>query len=636
MKYILEKRNFMDINNKNIYYPDLNKLKQDNEKLQEHITNTQTITKSLTLVLDEIRELVHSTYDFEELMNRIIKEASKAVGCQSSAISFREDKYWVVRYIYGFPKEMIGTKMSDVQDPHAVLAVESKQPVFIEDAYKDERANNEHMKKWKVQSVIVVPLLTRNSTIGVIYFNYYEKVNKFHEPVIKFIKGFSLSISLALHNIKLFEDAQNEIKIRKNLEEELRSQKDLFEAVIDNFSDPFIILDKDRNIIKKNMAAQNSFPNINNAKTKDDLILNIDFFDLNGNTLSLFDLPIEKAYKGDYIKNEVVVLKYSNKIYICEISATPIYDINKNLISVAVLNRDITEKIVNQQKLKEQHEEMIKIIKEKNQALKKTIEIKDEFIALFSHEFKTPLTVIKSAIQSIEFFCKGTLPDRAHVYFNKIKQNSNRQLRLVNNLLDITRLDAGRLRLHKKNLDIVFLTKSITESISSYSEQKKISLTFTTNLKRKIIGIDEEKYERILLNLLSNAVKFTPEGKNIVVKMFEKMKNKKKFLCLQVIDKGIGIPLDMQNMIFERFNQVDNSLTRQADGTGIGLYLVKLLIKMLGGEIHLESTPGEGSTFTVLLPMDKVCEVKKESHILEKADKRLIESIAVEFSDIYF
>lgn len=188
-----------------------------------------------------------------------------------------------------------------------------------------------------------------------------------------------------------------------------------------------------------------------------------------------------------------------------------------------------------------------------------------------------------------------------------IKQNTNRQLRLVNNILDITRANAGRITINKKNIDIVFLTKAITESVYEFASKKGVRLTFVSKLAKKIIGIDDEKYERIILNLLSNAIKFTPAGKSIIVNLHSAKTN----ICIEVKDNGIGIPRNKIDVIFERFGQVESSLSRQAEGTGIGLSLVKRFVEALGGSVSVKSNLGKGTTFKILLPNEKVIEEKK-------------------------
>jgi signal transduction histidine kinase len=262
--------------------------------------------------------------------------------------------------------------------------------------------------------------------------------------------------------------------------------------------------------------------------------------------------------------------------------------------------------------------------------------MKDEFLSIISHEFKTPLTVINSAVQTMELICKDELSIKGKDFIKKIKQNAFRQLRLVNNLLDITRANAGQIKIHKCSVNIVSYTKSIVDSVNIYALQKELEIKYIATIKKKFMYLDEEKYERIILNLISNAIKFTPKGESITVKLSMKVIRKKSNICIEVIDTGVGIPKDKQSLIFERFGQVDSSLTRQAEGTGIGLSLVKKFVEAHGGEIKVESEVGSGSTFTVLLPISKEHKKTQAMKLPEPHDNRLIQSAEIEFSDIYF
>jgi len=258
--------------------------------------------------------------------------------------------------------------------------------------------------------------------------------------------------------------------------------------------------------------------------------------------------------------------------------------------------------------------------------------MKDEFLSIISHEFRTPLNVINSAIQAMQFLCSDDLTDNAKKYLSMIKLNTFRQLRLVNNLLDVTRASVGNIKINKRNLDIVFLTEAIVDSVKTYAAQKDITLTFITLCKEKIIGIDDEKYERILLNILSNAIKFTPANKSITVRLWVKRNN----VCIEIEDKGIGIPSEKIDTIFESFGQVDSSLSRQAEGTGIGLSIVKKFVEALGGSISAKSEIDKGSTFTILFPNEEVAEditCKAIDELL--SDNKLVQITKVEFSDIY-
>lgn len=296
-----------------------------------------------------------------------------------------------------------------------------------------------------------------------------------------------------------------------------------------------------------------------------------------------------------------------------------------NHVSIALNRIRVKQILINQQQL------IIKAENEKRQALERALEVKDEFLSLVSHELRTPINVIYAAIQAMTSIYSDKLPVKVNEYIKTIKQNTFRQLRLVNNLLDITRIDSGNIKVNKKNVDIVFLTKAITESVFQYASQKGVEITFTPSIEKKVIGIDEEKYERIILNLLSNAIKFTPIGRSIAVRLCLKRNN----VCIDVIDNGIGIPPDKVDLIFERFGQVDSSLSRQAEGTGIGLSLVKKFVEALGGKISVKSKVGKGSTFTIELPSEEILEEQGEMQSTELLDSLLVHTTNVEFSDIY-
>lgn len=284
-------------------------------------------------------------------------------------------------------------------------------------------------------------------------------------------------------------------------------------------------------------------------------------------------------------------------------------------------------------KINEQQELLYKSEKKQRELLEKDLVMKDEFITLITHEFKTPINVIYSAIQLIEHVHINKTPEEVRNLIGSIKRNTFRQLRLVNNLLDITRLNSDQFKLNMKNVDIVFLTKLITESVKIYAEQKKINLYFKSNVSSRSTTLDDEKYERIILNLLSNAIKFTLEGGSIIVEVKENIKDKT--ISISVSDNGIGIPKEMNEMIFQRFAQVESNLSRQAEGSGIGLSLVKMLTDILDGNIELKSELDVGSTFTITLPI-KESIVDEENEVFIDSDNRLINAINVEFSDIYF
>ncbi|HYE69739.1 MAG TPA: PAS domain-containing sensor histidine kinase [Anaerovoracaceae bacterium] len=427
------------------------------------------------------------------------------------------------------------------------------------------------------------------------------------------------------------------IKTRDELnhkEEQLREQKDYLEAILENMSDAIAIFDINGNYILKNAAFQDLYPKTEISKLGDGYVT-ARFFDTNNKEISLEEMAATKVRNGKRVVEDILMMvRGDEKIYL-SISGTPLFDINGKVRLGIICTRDVSSRFEKEIIIKNQQKALLNAEIEKNDALIKAIEVKDEFLALISHELKTPLTVINSAIQTMGVVCANELSDKAREYLNKIERNTNRQLKLVNNILDNTRLNAGRFKIRKKNTDIVLLTRTITEATTNFAEHKGVKLSFSSTLKEKVINFDEEQYEKILLNLLSNAIKFTPKGKSIHVKVSQKTVKGIVKVYIKVKDEGIGIPKDKRDLIFERFGQVDNSLSRQAEGSGIGLSIVKMLIELHSGEIILDSEEGVGSTFTIILPEIKSNEESVEAETTEKPNDSLQNAAIIEFSDVY-
>lgn len=298
-----------------------------------------------------------------------------------------------------------------------------------------------------------------------------------------------------------------------------------------------------------------------------------------------------------------------------------------------LLNRiaiDITERKHMEELQTKIEEERIKLAEIREYDMVRT-----EFFSNISHELRTPINVIFSALQMQEIrlkeCSKKNTCNNAFKYTRIMKQNCYRLLRLINNLIDITKIDSGFFDINETNYNIVSLIEDITLSVADYIEKKGLSLIFDTDIEEKIIACDPEKIERIILNLLSNAVKFTPCGGSIRVNIEDGSEN----ICIRVKDNGRGIPAEKLDTIFERFVQVDKTFTRDHEGSGIGLSLVKSLVELHGGTISVKSREGEGAEFIIMLPCKLVSEENSHAAAKDSIDKSYIEKINIEFSDIY-
>jgi PAS domain S-box-containing protein len=266
--------------------------------------------------------------------------------------------------------------------------------------------------------------------------------------------------------------------------------------------------------------------------------------------------------------------------------------------------------------------------------------LRTDFFANISHELRTPLNIILNSIQLFDVYQKNYQNNNEKIsgLLNSMRQNCSRLIRLINNLIDTTRIDAGFYSLDRKDCNIVNVVEEVTLSVAEFIKSKGLQLEFDTDTEEKFMECDPDKIERVMLNLLSNAVKFTKKNGKITVNIHD---NEDKVI-ISVKDNGIGIQKDKQDLIFQRFHQVDKSLTRSHEGSGIGLSLVKSLVELHGGTIKVESEYGDGSEFIIILPTHiRNSEANKKA--LDEAvlaagrpAESHVETINVEFSDIYF
>lgn len=262
--------------------------------------------------------------------------------------------------------------------------------------------------------------------------------------------------------------------------------------------------------------------------------------------------------------------------------------------------------------LKEEEHEAIR--------LKENQELKNRLYANITHEFRTPLTVIQGMTQQIESMVNIPESSKLQKAIQLIKSNGNRLLSLVNTILDLAKLESGKMGLQLERGDLVAFLRYSVQLFESYAATKKIYLQFLTDIDFLEIDFDKEKLQQIVSNLISNAIKFTPSGGKINFRLTHIEKDKQPFFRIEVIDTGEGIPESELGNLFNRFFQVDSS-THRSQGSGLGLALVYELVQLMHGQIHVESQLGKGSTFIIELPIVKVSSpllMREEGTNLEK------------------
>jgi PAS domain S-box-containing protein len=297
---------------------------------------------------------------------------------------------------------------------------------------------------------------------------------------------------------------------------------------------------------------------------------------------------IRRAAQGEFVRwdTEIYGRASGKETIVIDASLCPVKDEQGNVVFIAAEGRDITEKKAYEREIARQREELAKLD-----------ELKTKFFANISHEFRTPLTLMLGPLEDAIADDELKLDERQRGRIAMAQRNGLRLQKLVNALLDFSRVEAGRIQAVYQPTDLASLTHDLASSFRSACEKAGLALTIDTPPLSEPVFVDREMWEKIVLNLVSNAFKFTMEG-GIKIEMSEQGEH----AVLRVSDTGTGIPESETLLVFDRFHRVEGARGRTHEGTGIGLALVKELVELHKGAVSVESVFGQGTTFRVRVP----------------------------------
>lgn len=549
--------------------------------------------------LFEVASSFNLIIDYEQAAKVVVEKICSTISVsQGYLVSFELDSY--SRVIASRNKKSSFLNSEIQLSDKMKYAISSKNIVFY-----NQNENKE--KCFDLSSGLIIPLYIKNRLTGILCIGEKNDIRTFTDHDLKLIETISNQAVVTLENAQLYNKLEDMV-VERTVElidsnKALQVQKDKLEiytkrlqSIISSIPDGILVINKEDKIIAINPAFKDIIHFINpyvNFDTIIDLSLEkiISLVDYDEkNKKSLTDLvtnilnPIidENTPKDSYNYDFILEKEQTNyyKVIVAPFVSEKSQDNNYVKKNQVIVFHNITKE-------------------------KEIDKLKSDFIAVVSHELKTPVSAMMGFSTLIEDGLAGETTPQQQEYLYKIQLQGERLIRLINDLLDFSKLEAGQMPLYLQLLDSEEVVNEIVETLRPLADEKNMGLISNVQQELPPIYVDPDKLKQILINLISNAIKFTPETTGLIeVKVI--YNEDKKELLFSVKDNGIGIPDKDKPRLFDRFYQVDNTSTRKYGGTGLGLAIVKKLVELNNGQLWVESKTGLGSTFyfTVPIPQD--------------------------------
>lgn len=556
-------------------------------------------------LLKETKELYRigvaltSAKKLEEVLNTLLIETCLTLNAPAGSIAlYDEDSdFLTLKAFHGFSSDFSNVakwkKRSGGMTDHILS---KKTPTVISDVEKHPFIDNKLLINEGIKSLVAVPLFANDKIVGILYIDDL-KPRDWMQRDVEFLTLLGIQAAYAIEKFRLIET--------------ISETKTYLRNVLDHSADIIITTNTKGAIVE-----------FNNGATR---LLGYSKGEMIGKKVhDLWVKPEERnaalkmLEKYDYISSyETHLITKDGKII--DVSLTLSYiknhagkvlgtvGISKDITEKKRLERAIEERSLELQELNERLEgkviERTKELETANRKLERSNKLKSQFIATMSHELRTPLNSILGFSELLDGESFGPLTEKQKKHVNNIHNSGNHLLHLINNILDIAKVESGKMELRYESFSVNQSISEVEMVIKPLIEKKRQKFSLKIDKDISLIKADKVKFKQILYNLISNASKFTPEEGDIFLAAEVTGQEKDSCLKLSVTDTGIGIKEEDYERIFSEFEQVDSSFSRKYEGTGLGLALTKRLTELHGGEILVESKEGKGSTFTVIIPL---------------------------------
>lgn len=555
-------------------------------KIAERTQELQ-IERDMLSTLNEIGLELSSTLDLDLLLENSLQALAELIGADHGSIMLIEDdtQHLVDRAMLGRKREAVGFTRFPPGQGIAGWVAQQRKPALVPDVNDDERwvdlPRSELGRKHK-GSMALVPLIVHGELTGVLSLSH-DEVGYFNEDHMRLLSASANAIALGINNARLYEEILRESVRKGEMLQNARRASTQSNAILQSLSDGVIVCDIYGSVLTANPAADRVL-----GMPLEDL-LTMPLPDLLRKLLGnrAKEMPVENILTGSGSRKGYEV-DFQRGKHTIRVSLDVVATDNEEVIGAVAVFRDITREVESER-------------------------LKDEFIGTVSHELRTPMTSIKGFTQLLAMGSLGPVNAQQREFLNTIHTNAERMISIINDLLDITKIEAGSVELELRPIHVAEALGNVIMDVQSAITNRQHELHIHIPPGLPLVRADAKRFDQILDHLITNAIKYTPVGGQISIGAHEIAADALpahlvgrvaagRYVQIDVIDNGIGIPAEEHDRVFNRFYRTENRLKIEAGGTGLGLSLVRPLVRLFGGQIWLQSFPDEGSTFSFVIP----------------------------------
>lgn len=556
--------------------------------------------KDRLATLHAIASQVNQTLDLDQILNNSLEMLARIVQAEHASILLTEEdnpSLLVTRAILDTKLSSDNVVRFAIGQGIAGWVAQHGQTVLVNDVSQDERwISIPGSTRKREGSMIAVPLFVQGEVIGVMTLSH-SRTHFFNEGHVRLLNACAGAIAIGINNANLFRMISAEAERRYELLDRQQKETSQIAAILQSLLDGVIVCDLYGSVLSANQAASRIL-----HRPLEELVLwNLHdiiqrYLGNHAAELPLDDLlrrPLSVTGEARTFSTTAVINGRT-----INVSLSPVLKTDENedeededeLIGALLVLRDITREV-------------------------EADRMKNEFIGTMSHELRTPMTAIKGFTQLLAMGGLGQLNDTQREFVNTIYSNTERMINLINDVLEITKIESGSIDLEWRSLHLAEALSGVIAELQPQIAQRQHQLTISIPPGLPLIRADAMRLHQIFHHVLLNAIKYTPPGGKITIAARETLNvdlpepvrstlsDGRRYLLLSISDTGVGIKPEDLPRIFDRFFRTDNPLKVEAGGTGLGLSIVKPLVELLGGRIWVDSIVGEGSTFFIALPV---------------------------------